>query len=103
MFYLERFKVEFFEIEEKVVGYLKQLIVAVTLITIIYSFGYGFFQWLKYGVWNNLTSCDVFNLFCSNNSEYIGVNRILDWLGSNDFSFVVIIVSVILFNMLPEK
>lgn len=93
----------YFEIEEKVIENLKTGLIVIPILLWLISIGYSLIHWFKYGVWNQLTSCGLLNLFCYNDTEFIGLNKILDWFGQNNFCFVVVIVCFIVFHMLPEK
>ena len=58
----------------------------------ILVFGY---EWLKFGIASTHTTCNVLGLFCNNNSDWIGINKALDWLGYNDIFFPLIIFTLL--------
>ncbi len=88
---------DFLDYEEKILPYLKGGLIAIPFISWFISIVYGSFHWLKYGMWNEFTTCEVANLFCYNNTEFIGIDKILNWYGSHDVTFTLATVSVILY------
>ena len=66
-----------------------------TFVTILpIRFLYGFYEYLKYGLWNKISVCYFEETLCK--SSWIGLNEILQTI---DFSFIVFGVSLILFGM----
>jgi hypothetical protein len=64
-----------------------------TFVTILpIRFLYGFYEYLKYGIWNKIPVCYFEDTLCK--SSWIGLNEILQTI---DFSFIVFGVSLILF------
>ncbi len=49
------------------------------------------YEWLKVGSVSAQTACNTTGWFCNNYSGWVGVNKILDWFGSNDVLIVLII------------
>lgn len=62
--------------------------------------------WLKDGFWNEFTTCDVLQSFCDYQSKAVGLNKIVLWVGANDFGIfltVVCVVFAVLVNMHPKS
>jgi len=57
----------------------------------------GAFHWLKYGFFNSYTACESINIFCVNYTGFLGLDKILNWLGSSDLFFTICIISCVLF------
>jgi hypothetical protein len=53
------------------------------------------FGWLKDGVWNTYTTCDVIPSFCYFQSNAIGLNKIVAWFANNDFGFFLVLLCAI--------
>lgn len=48
--------------------------------------------WLKYGEWIQYSSCDAIQPFCNFDSTFVGINIIVNWLGNNEFGFLLTLI-----------
>ena len=63
-----------------------------TFVTILpIRFLYGFYEYLKYGIWNKIPVCYFEESLCK--STWIGLNEILQTI---DFSFIVFVICILL-------
>jgi hypothetical protein len=45
---------------------------------------WGCLVWLKNGNWPDATACYFLNIFCYNDTGFVGLNQILNWFGNSD-------------------
>ncbi len=59
----------------------------------------GAAHWLRHGVFDQITMCGLTAMFCESKTQYLGLNRIFEWLGQNDpfYSMLPISLSIGLF------
>ncbi len=76
---------------------IKAIVMVIPVLTSFFSVGGGLLHWLKNGEWYTYSSCQVMGLFCNNNTEYIGINKILDWVGRNDIFILVAFICVVIY------
>ena len=50
--------------------------------------------WLMHGEWQEYTTCNAIQSLCNIDSELIGLNKIIYWLGNNDFGFFLLVVCI---------
>lgn len=50
--------------------------------------------WLMHGEWQEYTTCDAIQSICDIDSQLIGLNKIIYWLGINDFGFFLLVVCI---------
>ena len=48
--------------------------------------------WLKDGEWNTFNTCDAIPAFCRFESRAIGLNKIVNWIGVNDFGIFLLLL-----------
>jgi hypothetical protein len=63
---------------------------------VLFRVMYGCYQWLRDGYWEQLTLCKELDLFCSGGTEFVGFNKIITGIGSSDFTFVGIVLAILL-------
>lgn len=67
------------------------------LFLIIGRFGFGAISWLMTGAWENYSTCKVLGVLCSPTSSMVGLNKILAWIGNEDFLVFVIPIGTLFF------
>lgn len=61
------------------------------LLYIPYRFAVSGYEWLKFGGFSAHTTCNTTGWFCNNYTGWVGIDKILDWFGSNDVLVMLII------------
>ena len=61
------------------------------LLYIPYRFAVSGYEWLKVGSFSAHTTCNTTGWFCNNYTGWVGIDKILDWFGSNDVLIMLII------------
>jgi hypothetical protein len=61
------------------------------LLYIPYRFVVSGYEWLKFGSFSTKTTCNTTGWFCNNYTGWVGIDKILDWFGSNDVLVMLII------------
>jgi hypothetical protein len=88
----------------QVLSDLRESIYMVNMCVIIFYLPIRFFisafNWLKNGYWDDYTTCIALNLFCQNNTKYIGLNKIFDFFGHHDLGYLLSLISIIMFGNL---
>jgi hypothetical protein len=77
---------------------LNYLFFALVISPVIYlfaRFGYGGLQWLKEGVWYEYTPCITFEIYCEAHTKWVGLNKVLLWLGESDLIYPVLAISMV--------
>jgi hypothetical protein len=87
-------KEKFLAFKNKAIEFIGLGLITILLLTIPLSIFKGAIEWLQFGIWNSLTPCKSLGVLCSNNTGGVGINIILDWLGSHDISFLAIVCVV---------
>lgn len=83
-------KLVFFKGIKLVVGFY----VYFGLLYIPYRFAVTGYEWLKFGGFSAQTTCNTTGWFCNNYTGWVGIDKILDWFGSNDVLILLIIFLV---------
>jgi hypothetical protein len=52
--------------------------------------------WLKKGYWVEFNTCDVLPLFCTYQTQAVGFNKIISWIGYNEFGFFLSVLLLLL-------
>ena len=66
------------------------------LFLIIGRFGLGSIVWLMTGTWKSFSTCNALGILCSPSSSMIGLNKILAWIGNEDFLVFMIPLGTLL-------
>ena len=53
-------------------------------------FVWGCIEWLKTGILVQNSSCEFLQIFCNNNTDALGLNKILNWIGYSDAIYPLI-------------
>ena len=54
------------------------------------------FGWLKNGYWSEFNTCDVLTIFCSYQTNAVGLKKIIRWIGFNEFGFFLTVLLLLL-------
>lgn len=75
----------------KVIKYCVAIALYLVLLGILSRFVIWGYEWLKFGASPAQTICNNMGWFCNNYTGWVGVDKILDWFGSNDVLIMLII------------
>ena len=64
---------------------------------------WGLLEWIRFGVWNSYTSCEVLQILCTSNTNLIGLDRVFLWFGANDFALSFVLPLCMFLSYLTGK